>query len=164
MRKLILIALLIFSVMISAQTHLRFEGIEITGHVQQFGQQLEKLGYRPMKTVGDYDTFFEYKGIYHGDDVILGLMTTPKSQILYHVAVFWYPENKNELYRKYNSLYAQMVAEYGDPIEVKSEFNRIFRADGGVISLTIYSFPEEDYITAVYGDSQGLLVSKEEGL
>ena len=131
MKKLLFAAFaLTVALSMTAQGHMKFKGIEITGTMSDFEKQIVSQGF--LVSSDDYftkghDNCKTYKGNFTGEDVSLILQSTVKSHIIYAVSVvyngeFFWPGLKEQ----YMDMKKLLSAKYGKPSEVTELFDEGF--------------------------------------
>lgn len=181
MKKYFLLLFLLLSTFIYAQevdTHLKFKGIEITGSIDYFVEQLKKEGYELSRQSGDYATL---TGKFANSNCSVIVYTTPKSKQVYAVIVLYdeasswsslkldYLNFKKLLTQKYQVTPRSsetFVSPYyeGDGYELQATKNSkcfyysIYDVAHGEIRLAIVN----KRINIMYTDSSGNLINERE--
>lgn len=160
---------------VMAEGHMKFKGVEIDGSLPNFVKQMEAQGFTKTHTSNE---MVEMRGMFAGENVEIGIMTTPKSKKVASVMVIFkngdgsMPVLRNHYYRLKESL----IKKYGDPVEVddpksnKSEqsvlvctsdnYKSVFETDKGRICLVIYSRMFESSVCIAYFDKANQNLSK----
>ena len=116
MRKLLLLILRTLTMPILAEEHLTFLGIPIDGQLDPFCQALEKQNFRCSSMYAN-PVFY---GFFKDQRANVIVETTPETHIVCQVLVAFQQLNTwNELDSMYNALKADLIAQYGEPVETK---------------------------------------------
>ena len=122
MRKILLLILMTVALFVNAQGHMTFKGIEIDGTVPEMVKKLEGKGYTKLPQMGEVTML---TGTFTGQDVMLGLYTTPVTKTVYGIMVI-YMDNADSwalLSGKYEGLKERLTSKYGEPDEVIEKFD-----------------------------------------
>lgn len=190
MKKLLFAAFaLTVALSMTAQGHMKFKGIEITGTMSDFEKQIVSQGF--LVSSDDYftkghDNYKTYKGNFTGEDVPLILQSTVKSHIIYAVSVvyngeFFWPGLKEQ----YMDMKKLLSAKYGKPSEVTELFDEgfseesqplvafaeqraiyrtRFKTSTGGVTLSIVRHILLNYVIVAYWDEQGYNLNETEML
>lgn len=144
--------LIIFSLMLTASLamaqHMQFLNNPLGCSLTTFKQRMIEKGY---KFNGEVEpNIYEFEGRFGGDKVAVGAFVTPKSKIVYEVAVFYddyyannSPKSIESQNRKREFLEESFVKKYGD-YTVKSENYTTWFFDNGEISIGVGTGFTED--------------------
>ena len=135
-----------------AQSHLNFEGIPITGQVDNFVTKLNAKGYERTDETRE---FVYMKGTYMDKEVKLTVVYTPVTKTVWKVLVEFGVESSwsslKESYFRYKDIYAR---KYGEPLSVECFSGEYY--DGHGYELEALSYGECSY-TSSYDTLNGLI-------
>ena len=135
-----------------AQSHLNFEGIPITGQVDNFVTKLNAKGY---ERTGETREFVYMKGTFMDKEVKLTVVYTPLTKAVWKVLVEFGVEScwssLKESYFRYKDIYAR---KYGEPLSVECFSGEYY--DGHGYELEALSYGECSY-TSSYDTLNGLI-------
>ncbi len=181
MKKLLfaIIAMMFLSA-VSAQdsiVHMNFRGIPITGTIDSFSHELEKLGYKEI-TRETEKAYFE--GMFTGEKVQLVISYTSISSTVWRVDVqFEKPTRWDELEGKYYKYKNMFISKYGKPQYSSENFHSsvvrgeelaaVFRGYRCFYNSKFYLGNGEIYIhiqetglSIFYDDNNGVELAREE--
>lgn len=88
-RKLLSLIVVLFCFMaVSAQTHLKFMGIPINGHINTFSQKLIAKGFKQLPANQQLPDSRLFQGTFSGESAYLLVGYSPKTKTVYYVGVF----------------------------------------------------------------------------
>ena len=121
MKKAILLMtmLMLLCCNISAQTHLTFMGIPITGTRQAMVTKLKAKGF--SEKTQENEVGVELKGKYLGKDVWLRIYNSNISKTVYLIDIFFKKGHFMDLYEQYLCLREKFNGIYGTPTEILDE-------------------------------------------
>ena len=135
-----------------AQSHLNFEGIPITGQVDNFVTKLNAKGYERTDETRE---FVYMKGTFMDKEVKLTVVYTPVTKTVWKVLVEFGVESSwsslKESYFRYKDIYAR---KYGEPLSVECFSGEYY--DGHGYELEALSYGECSY-TSSYDTLNGLI-------
>lgn len=182
MKKLLFAAFaLTLALSMTAQDHMKFKGLEITGPLSDFGKQLTSQGFTYAISQNNGDVYY---GKFTGQDVLLALCSTPVSHTLYSVIVL-YPGQSlwPSLKEQYMTMKELLNAKYGDPSEVTEQFEggysedfeplvafaqekaiyrTRYKTENGGITLSIARTNGVNGVVVNYWDEQGYKLNEQE--
>ena len=150
MKKAILLIMMLvsFCCNISAQTHLTFMGIPITGTRKAMVTKLKAKGF--SEQTQENEVGVELKGKYLGKDVWLRIYNSNISKTVYLIDIFFKKGHFMDLYEQYLCLREKFNGIYGTPTEILDEsfeetleFGQLpmcatyYKSSKGLISLEI---------------------------
>ena len=116
MKKIVTLLLLALALTAFAQDHMKFMGLPIDGQLTTFCQALEKQNFRCSSMYAN-PVFY---GFFKDQRANVIVETTPETHIVCQVLVAFLQLNTwNELDSMYNALKADLIAQYGEPVETK---------------------------------------------
>lgn len=116
---LLMTLLLLFCCNISAQTHLTFMGIPITGTREAMMAKLKAKGF--TEKTQENEVGVELKGKYLGKDVWLRIYNSNKSKTVYLIDIFFKKGQFMDLYEQYLDCREKFNGIYGKPTEILDE-------------------------------------------
>lgn len=165
----------------TAQEHMKFKGMEITGTSSDFGKQLISQGFTFVQSqnIGDI-----YVGQFTGQEVLLTLCSTPVSHTLYSVVVIYegqplWPSLKEQ----YMTMKEKLKTKYGKPSDVTEKFvdgfgedmlpllaierqkaiyRTRYKTENGGITLSIGRLEGQNMVIVNYWDEQGHKLNEQE--
>lgn len=142
-------AALLAAMAVRAQ-HIQFDGMQVTGSVLDFTEQMRVNGFKLQKKVAD-DRYYIYKGTYNGHSSYVRADYTPKSRTVYKVQVT--PQHVSTV-----DYLDSLKVKYGTECTSDERGYRWSFADGGVFFVT----PEGKDPVLIVMDAQGMRLYKEE--
>ncbi len=116
MKKIVTLLLLALALTAFAQEHLTFMGIPIDGQLDPFSKALEQQNFHCSSMFAN-PVFY---GFFKSKRANVIVETTPETHIVCQVLVaFQELHTWNELDSMYNALKADLIAQYGEPVETK---------------------------------------------
>ena len=143
MKKAILLItmLMLFCCNISAQTHLTFMGIPITGTRKAMVTKLKAKGF--SEKTQENEVGVELKGKYLGKDVWLRIYNSNISKTIYLIDIFFKKGHFMDLYEQYLGLREKFNGIYGKPTEILDEsFDETLEFDQLPMCATYYESPK----------------------
>lgn len=140
MKKLLFIIFFALTVFIgNAQDHLKFNGIAITGNIEDLTEDLVTTKLKKDNINGNIAMLYGMYGGYATD--VIAIFGIPKQLIPFHITVTYPARNHfNELNKQYQDLKQFLIKEYGEPTSTKEdtefEYNSTFDLkDLGIVEL-----------------------------
>lgn len=115
-------AFIFSALLIMAEGHMTFKGVEIDGKLPDVVKQLEGKGYTKVSMENGIAMML---GTFTGQSVMLGVYTTPVTKTVSRITVI-YPEGENSwtiLSNQYEGLKERLTNKYGEPDEVIEKFD-----------------------------------------
>ena len=106
-----------FSFAMANARHICFMGIELKGPAINFVDSLKSRGF--IFTNSKYNSCYNLKGIFKGENVSLSVITTPKTNQVCKVVIF-FPKREN--WHELKSEYIQIVDLYKEKYPLNDEF------------------------------------------
>ena len=172
---------LLCTLMIFGEKHLMFRTLPIDGELKTAVKEVKKWGFMGMKL----KNVAAMMGTLDGEEVILTLMATPESKTLFSVAVLYEGADKwEEVLAQYNAVNAPLVAQYGEPTDLiseweapyslennplqaikdgKAKYGSAYTAESGTITVNLISTDGKMCILVAYIDKQNGILYKTEG-
>lgn len=140
-RFLLLLAWGMCTLTMLGEQHMMFRTLPIDGDLKTAMKEVKKWGFMGMKI----KNVAALMGTLDGEDVLLTLMATPKTNTLFSVVVVYEGEELwDKQLDKYNTINASIAAQYGEPSEIISEWEPPYSIDNNPMQ----AFKEEK---AMYG-------------
>ena len=118
-RVVIIFFSLLFSIMMMGEKHMMFRSLPIDGDLKTAVKEVKKWGFMGMKI----KNMAVLMGALEGEDVMITLMATPKSNTLFSVSVIYEDvETWNEQMVIYERIKASIAAKYGEPTDIINEW------------------------------------------
>ena len=118
-RVVIIFFSLLFSIMMMGEKHMMFRSLPIDGDLKTAVKEVKKWGFMGMKI----KNMAVLMGTLEGEDVMITLMATPKSNTLFSVSVIYEGvETWNEQMVMYERIKASIAAKYGEPTDIINEW------------------------------------------
>ena len=111
-----------------AEKHLDFKGVSISGHLDNFKSELEKIGYRCEYS---NDNHTRMSGEYAGRKVNLSILITSMTKLVYLLLIDIKEDDWQKSKEIYNSIRDQLSEKYGQPSEVIEEFEEPYEDGDG---------------------------------
>ena len=111
-----------------AEKHLDFKGVSISGHLDNFKSELEKIGYRCEYS---NDNHTRMSGEYAGRKVNLSILITSMTKLVYLLLIDIKEDDWQKSKEMYNSIRDQLSEKYGQPSEVIEEFEEPYEDGDG---------------------------------
>ena len=109
----------LFSIMMMGEKHMMFRSLPIDGDLKTAVKEVKKWGFMGMKI----KNMAVLMGTLEGEDVMITLMATPKSNTLFSVSVIYEGvETWNEQMVMYERIKASIAAKYGEPTDIINEW------------------------------------------
>ena len=163
------------------EAHMKFRSLSIDGELKTAVKEVKKWGFIGMKI----KNVAAMMGTLDGEDVILTLMATPKTNTLFSVsAIYEGAEQWDELITQYQTINAAIAAQYGEPSELinqwedsysidnnpilafkenKATYGAIYTTLEGNVSINILCVESKMCIMVAYIDKQNAALYKAEG-
>lgn len=118
-RVVIIFFSLLFSIMMMGEKHMMFRSLPIDGDLKTAVKEVKKWGFMGMKI----KNMAVLMGTLEGEDVMITLMATPKSNTLFSVSVIYEGvETWNEQMIMYERIKVSIAAKYGEPTDIINEW------------------------------------------
>ena len=118
-RVVIIFFSLLFSIMMMGEKHMMFRSLPIDGDLKTAVKEVKKWGFMGMKI----KNMAVLMGTLEGEDVMITLMATPKSNTLFSVSVIYEGvETWNEQMVMYERIKVSIAAKYGEPTDIINEW------------------------------------------
>ena len=174
MRKFILAALIAVTTLANAQGHMTFKGVEINGKAADVVKQLENKGFEKVSQENGVSLL---TGTFTGQQVIVGVISTPISKTVSRIAVM-YPTGGDSwtiVSNQYEGLKERLTNKYGEPDEViekfetpysptsfplqafqleKATYRTRFKSENGGVTLSILHYKTETVVCLLYWDKE----------
>ena len=111
-----------------AEKHLDFKGVSISGYLDNFKSELEKIGYRCEYS---NDNHTRMSGEYAGRKVNLSILITSMTKLVYLLLIDIKEDDWQKSKEIYNSIRDQLSEKYGQPSEVIEEFEEPYEDGDG---------------------------------
>lgn len=153
---MLLVAILAFTSF--AQEHMTFKGIELNGTASAMAKKLEGQGFSKYEALKDVEVL---SGKFTGQDVFLGIYSTPVSKVVCRVAVIYVncmlADSWMVLSDQYESLKEMLTKKYGSPDEVIEEFKSPYSVQNS--PLQAFKFEKATYKTRYKTENGGITLS-----
>jgi hypothetical protein len=152
MKKLVIVLLLIFLTIISF-SQLTFNNIPLGTSYQDFKIKLQEKGFIFHPVEGDDNSYY-YTGEFIGKDAEIMVLITPKTKIVWKVAVYL-PElsNWNRVKSEFLYLCEKMEEKYGSPTDKFTFFSDPYYEGDGYELQAIYK--EKCHYGSFWGNDNG---------
>ena len=118
-RVVIIFFSLLCSIVMMGEKHMMFRSLPIDGDLKIAVKEVKKWGFMGMKI----KNMAVLIGTLEGEDVMITLMATPKSNTLFSVSVIYEGvETWNEQMVMYERIKASIAAKYGEPTDIINEW------------------------------------------
>ena len=159
-RTITLLTFVLLTMSAIAQQRMNFLGQPLGCSITTFKQRMAAKGY---KYGGEQETNIHYfEGVFGGEDVIIGAVVTPKSKIVYKIAVAFYnyeyygydsSKESNLLYKK-RQLEESFTKKYGNPSSDDGTYI-MWLFDYGAISIGNAEINDRTQLIIFYTDYIG---------
>lgn len=136
------------SLVMFGEQHMMYRTLSLDGNLKTAMKEVKKWGFMGMK----YKNVAALVGTLDGEEVMITLMATPKTNTLFSVAVIYEGSDQwNELLSKYKTVNTFITTKYGEPSEVINQWESPYSLENSPIEAfkngkaqygTIYTTPE----------------------
>lgn len=143
------------------EKHMMFRTLPIDGDLKAAVKEVKKWGFMGMKI----KNVAALMGTLDGEDVMLTLMATPKTNTLFSVTVIYEgAEQWNEQMVQYQAINATIAAQYGEPTDIISQWEEPYSIDNNPTQAfkenkatygNVYTTPEGKVaVNIIYSDGK----------
>lgn len=150
MKRKLFLGMALLATLAGQAQHIVFDGLQVTGSVADFTEQMRVHGFKLQKKVTD-DKYYIYKGTYNGHSSYVRADYTPKTKTVYKVQVT--PQHVSTV-----DYIDSLTVKYGKEYVSDERGYQWTSAEGGVFFVT----PEGKDPILIIMDAQGAQVFKEE--
>ena len=180
-RVVIIFFSLLCSIVMMGEKHMMFRSLPIDGDLKIAVKEVKKWGFMGMKI----KNMAVLMGTLEGEDVMITLMATPKSNTLFSVSVIYEGvETWNEQMVMYEKIKASIAAKYGEPTDIinewespysinnnpvqafredKVKYGVVYTADAGSVAVNIIYADGKVCTMVTYIDEQNIALFEAEG-
>lgn len=180
-RVVIIFFSLLCSIVMMGEKHMMFRSLPIDGDLKTAVKEVKKWGFMGMKI----KNMAVLMGTLEGEDVMITLMATPKSNTLFSVSVIYEGvETWNEQMVMYEKIKASIAAKYGEPTDIinewespysinnnpvqafredKVKYGVVYTADAGSVAVNIIYADGKVCTMVTYIDEQNIALFEAEG-
>ena len=180
-RVVIIFFSLLCSIVMMGEKHMMFRSLPIDGDLKIAVKEVKKWGFMGMKI----KNMAVLMGTLEGEDVMITLMATPKSNTLFSVSVIYDGvETWNEQMVMYEKIKASIAAKYGEPTDIineweapysinnnpvqafredKLKYGVVYTADAGSVAVNIIYADGKVCTMVTYIDEQNIALFEAEG-
>ena len=180
-RVVIIFFSLLFSIMMMGEKHMMFRSLPIDGDLKTAVKEVKKWGFMGMKI----KNMAVLMGTLEGEDVMITLMATPKSNTLFSVSVIYEGvETWNEQMIMYEKIKSSIATKYGEPTDIinewespysinnnpvqafredKVKYGVVYTADAGSVAVNIIYADGKVCTMVTYIDEQNIALFEAEG-
>ena len=180
-RVVIIFFSLLCSIVMMGEKHMMFRSLPIDGDLKTVVKEVKKWGFMGMKI----KNMAVLMGTLEGEDVMITLMATPKSNTLFSVSVIYEGvETWNEQMVMYDKIKASIAAKYGEPTDIinewespysinnnpvqafredKVKYGVVYTADAGSVAVNIIYADGKVCTMVTYIDEQNIALFEAEG-
>lgn len=180
-RVVIIFFSLLCSIVMMGEKHMMFRSLSIDGDLKTAVKEVKKWGFMGMKI----KNMAVLMGTLEGEDVMITLMATPKSNTLFSVSVIYEGvETWNEQMIMYEKIKASIAAKYGEPTDIinewespysinnnpvqafredKVKYGVVYTADAGSVAVNIIYADGKVCTMVTYIDEQNIALFEAEG-
>lgn len=110
-------AMAVIAINVMAEGHMKFKGVEIDGNIQSFERAMHKQGF---STSSKHSAYRGMQGLFGGEDVVLWVYASPKTETMRAVTVIYGfdPSNGMKLKERYDMMKGRLIKKYGIPTDV----------------------------------------------
>ena len=180
-RVVIIFFSLLCSIVMMGEKHMMFRSLPIDGDLKTAVKEVKKWGFMGMKI----KNMAVLMGTLEGEDVMITLMATPKSNTLFSVSVIYEGvETWNEQMVMYEKIKASIAAKYEEPTDIinewkspysinnnpmqafredKVKYGVVYTADAGSVAVNIIYADGKVCTMVTYIDEQNIALFEAEG-
>ena len=180
-RVVIIFFSLLFSIMMMGEKHMMFRSLPIDVDLKTAVKEVKKWGFMGMKI----KNMAVLMGTLEGEDVMITLMATPKSNTLFSVSVIYEGvETWNEQMIMYEKIKSSIATKYGEPTDIinewespysinnnpvqafredKVKYGVVYTADAGSVAVNIIYADGKVCTMVTYIDEQNIALFEAEG-
>lgn len=180
-RVVIIFFSLLCSIVMMGEKHMMFRSLPIDGDLKIAVKEVKKWGFMGMKI----KNMAVLMGTLEGEDVMITLMATPKSNTLFSVSVIYEGvETWNEQMVMYEKIKASIAVKYGEPTDIinewespysinnnpmqafredKVKYGVVYTADAGSVAVNIIYADGKVCTMVTYIDEQNIALFEAEG-
>lgn len=180
-RVVIIFFSMLCSIVMMGEKHMMFRSLPIDGDLKTAVKEVKKWGFMGMKI----KNMAVLMGTLEGEDVMITLMATPKSNTLFSVSVIYEGvETWNEQMVMYEKIKASIAAKYGEPTDIinewespysinnnpvqafredKVKYGVVYTADAGSVAVNIIYADGKVCTMVTYIDEQNIALFEAEG-
>lgn len=180
-RVVIIFFSLLCSIVMMGEKHMMFRSLPIDGDLKIAVKEVKKWGFMGMKI----KNMAVLMGTLEGEDVMITLMATPKSNTLFSVSVIYEGvETWNEQMVMYEKIKASIAVKYGEPTDIinewkspysinnnpvqafredKVKYGVVYTADAGSVAVNIIYADGKVCTMVTYLDEQNMALFEAEG-
>jgi hypothetical protein len=127
-KSVLLVVFSLLSIFAQAQTgHLKFDGIPLTGTMEQYQGQLILKGYQLDKFNSKYsaeDGTRIFRGKFLNQKARIAVYFDPETQIVFAAQAYYTHLNKNKALNKLNELKKLLISKYGNNAIIEQDQNK----------------------------------------
>ena len=180
-RVVIIFFSLLCSIVMMGEKHMMFRSLPIDGDLKTAVKEVKKWGFMGMKI----KNMAVLMGTLEGEDVMITLMATPKSNTLFSVSVIYEGvETWNEQMIMYEKIKSSIATKYGEPTDIineweapysinnnpvqafredKVKYGVVYTADAGSVAVNIIYADGKVCTMVTYIDEQNIALFEAEG-